>query len=938
MHFKARHQLRSLSPLLLSFALGCTGPAPEQEAPRLTSASKQSLPPGLTPSLVKDLRVAEETLPEGADTSWAFTPPVVTASGTVYFAARDGNNGSALWKTDGTPEGTRLVRQFIGNVVGVAGSTGSGFLHEWLAAVGDTVYFVVNDQYLGGRLFKSDGTAEGTVEIPRPESGPLNRPGELTACGGRVFFRDPQGLWTLEGTPERPVLLAPVNIYPQTAYEQPPRHVVCAEGTLFFVHSASSFDNSLWKSDGTPEGTVPLALLGHISGWNNPLLFTSGPRVFLDIDDTWSTTLWTSDGTPEGTGELSRVNHSDESPTVHTAAGGSLYFSRPDTSPADPDAFIWGQGLALWKSDSTGTGLQKFADLPSEVQALSPSGLAVGNTLLFSTTDSRLYRSDGTPEGTFLLANLGLPRNSEQQTSAMLSDGRLLFVASEPSGQTRLWVTDGSVEGTLPFQTAPGESLRGPSNLTRTGDRVVFWADDGLHGKEPWVTDGTPGGTRLLRDIFHANASTPESLTDAEGTLFFTATTEQGFGLWKTDGSAEGTTFLQAFITSPWVRTTGFTPVGSSVFFFETNRFAPSLWKSDGTSAGTLKLRDFSSGDVTARAALGTTLFFSAFDSASGTELWKSDGTVEGTVLFKDIRPGSGSAAPTKLTRAGAGFFFIASDGVHGTELWKSDGTAEGTVLVKDVLPGSGSAIVSTSFSEMLPVGTTLFFTANDGVHGEELWKTDGTAEGTVLVKDIFPGRSGSSLYDLVDVGGTLFFTAEDGVHGRELWKSDGTTEGTLLVEDILPGVASAFPVTYAYQRQPSRLYAIGGSLYFTADDGVHGTEPWKSDGTAAGTVLLRDVLPGLESSGAGVTPLVPVGHQGAFAFSASDGVSGLELWMSDGTPEGTRRLADVHEGPASAAPLQLTVSGSRLFFVANDGAHGRELWSVKQGAFHARP
>ncbi|HEX5753913.1 MAG TPA: ELWxxDGT repeat protein [Archangium sp.] len=937
MHLKARHPLRPLSPLLLSFALGCTGPAPEQEASLLSSAFKQSPPPGLRPALVKDLQVSDESLPAGADTSWAFTPPVVTASGTAYFGARDGNGGSALFKTDGTPEGTRLVRQFTSR-------TAIGFLHEWLAAVGDTVYFAVNDERLGNRLFKSDGTPEGTLELPRPEGLPLDRPGELTACNGRIFFRDPQGLWTLEGTPERPVLLASVNIYPQTAYEQPPRAVVCAEGTLFFVDARAFMDNVLWKSDGTAEGTVPLASVGHITGWSNPLFFTSGARVFLNGGYNWRTSLWTSDGTPEGTGELSGFNPYESSLTVHTAAGGALYFSLPGAaydpdSYALPDTFTWGPSLALWKSDSTGTGSHEVVDLPSDIQSLSASALAVGNTLLLSTTDGRLYRSDGTSEGTFLLANLGLPEASEQRTSAALPDGRLLFTAREPSGETRLWLTDGTVEGTLPFQTAQGERLRTPSNLTRMGNRVLFWADDGLHGQEPWVTDGTPGGTRLLRDLFRANASHPQSLTDVEGTLFCTATSEQGSGLWKSDGTAEGTTFLQPLIsTDPWVRTTAFTPAGNSVFFFQTNHFAASLWKSDGTPAGTLELRGFTGGDVTSRVALGSTLFFSAYESASGSELWKSDGTVEGTVLFKELVPGRSGSGPMKLTRAGNGFFFIANDGVHGGELWKSDGTTEGTVLVKDVLPGTGSAIYSYGFSEMLPVGTALFFTANDGIHGEELWKTDGTAEGTVLVKDIFPGRSGSSLYDLVDLGGTLFFTAEDGVHGRELWKSDGTAEGTVLVADVAPGAASSFPVTYAYQKLPARLYAIGGGLFFAADDGVHGTEPWKSDGTAEGTVLLRDVLPGSESSGVGLAPFVPMGHQGAFAFSASDGVSGVELWTSDGTPEGTHRLADIHEGPASAAPLQLTASGSRLFFVANDGEHGRELWSVKQGAFLAWP
>ena len=159
--------------------------------------------------------------------------------------------------------------------------------------------------------------------------------------------------------------------------------------------------------------------------------------------------------------------------------------------------------------------------------------------------------------------------------------------------------------------------------------------------------------------------------------------------------------------------------------------------------------------------------------------MWKSDGTASGTVMVKDINSGTSSSEPHYLAAVGSTLYFQADDGSNGIELWKSDGTASGTVMVKDIhTSGSGDS----DPRQLTPVGNTLYFSAYDSTHGRELWKSDGTSSGTVMVRDIFNGSDSSisnatNYFPKIALGNTLYFLADDGTNGQELWKSDGTPQ-----------------------------------------------------------------------------------------------------------------------------------------------------------------
>lgn len=300
-------------------------------------------------------------------------------------------------------------------------------------------------------------------------------------------------------------------------------------------------------------------------------------------------------------------------------------------------------------------------------------------------------------------------------------------------------------------------------------------------------------------------------------------------------------------------------------------------------------------------------------------ELWKSDGTTGSTTLVKDINERRDHTDNVDyLVAIGGTLFFGANDGTNGKELWKSDGTPAGTVMIKDINPG----VNGSSPEQSVDFNGVLYFSANDGVNGEELWKSDGTADGTAMIKDINPGAAYSSPTNLYIIGSTLYFEADNGVNGRELWKSDGTEGGTKIIKDINP----------AGNAQTSTFVEYNSTLFFGANDGTHGKELWKSDGTADGTVIVRDI----NSGGGNGNPAHPVVYNNELYFSAADEVDNNELWKTDGTEAGTVQVAEIRSDcetyPCSnfgSIPAYLTVSGDSLYFSANDGTHGKELWKT---------
>ena len=308
-------------------------------------------------------------------------------------------------------------------------------------------------------------------------------------------------------------------------------------------------------------------------------------------------------------------------------------------------------------------------------------------------------------------------------------------------------------------------------------------------------------------------------------------------------------------------------------------------------------------------------LYFRANNIRSGNnvELWEFDGTV--AHMTAEINPGTTGSDPSYLAVCNGRLYFCASTNGGASRLWQYD-PAGGASLA----PGSASS--ASLPQEMFAYGGNLYFRAArfgaPGNIGIELWKFDGASQTPI---DLFAGTGSSYPQHFIEYNGLLYFNACGAPgQGSELWRYNGTG---------LP--AEAARVYPDNGSSPENFAVYDGQLYFSAYDGVHGRELWRYNGTSAS--LAADIVPGVQYSSSNPSGLTA--YNGKLYFCATDEVHGYELWAYDGTD--AQMVAEINPTPdpgngdtflMDSSPANLTVFGGLLYFSANDGVHGRELWS----------
>jgi ELWxxDGT repeat protein len=427
--------------------------------------------------------------------------------------------------------------------------------------------------------------------------------------------------------------------------------------------------------------------------------------------------------------------------------------------------------------------------------------------------------------------------------------------------------------------------------LTVAGGRVFFSALDGDRNLELWTSDGTAAGTRLVKDILPGpEGSWPRHLADLNGTLLFAAQADASGNdtLWRSEGTTESTVQVlpAARLRQPWQ----ITVVGDRAFFIgEDDTHGEELWITDGTAQGTHIVKDVYPGPRGIHAEqnmpmgyiqftptkVGQQVYFQAEAPGLGYGLWKSDGTAEGTQFVSGLNSSIGSPELWDMTSLNDTLLFIGRTGRLNYGLYRSDGTEAGTQLVYDFSYPSdpGTIRLYPLAGDLRTIGDHIYFT-----YSGALWKTDGTRAGTMQVTQFLTGAIGA-------IGGQAYFLSLSRPYGFDLVRA-GTTQGEQVV-------ATAAPTLY----QPSGKLASADGRLFIAVNGSGGrAELWVSDGAAQGTrpvLALKGRVFGQADLADGLRTTVALGQR--LVFAADDGIHGGELWISDGTPAGTMMLKDIN-------------------------------------------
>ncbi len=767
-----------------------------------------------------------------------YSSVVTVPSGRVFWLA---GSGQRLISSDGqTQDGAAEV--FL------SASTYSFAFSGWnLAPLGESVVLAAQPTLATGlEPYITDGTGPGTISLGDVNPGPIgSNPRWFVPFNGRVFFVATDGsgteLWSTDGTAAGTQRYADINPGPNSS---DPEVLTVSGGRLWFTARSVGQPRRFWHTDGVaaPVEVGGFTATAYADGLHRPVPFAGGVTHATNNPGGGPLHLIRTSGVTRLTpGDNSIVHVNTQTGPVVVPGGGAIpervYFTGARSNGSTGQelfAATTAQDSAVLVADLLGPG-----NTSSLARPFAPLG---GGRLLvtaFVNGDRELYVSDGTGAGTVLLSNLAITHTNANPSVVVEGDfpEQAAFTADSTVWGPELFATDGTIAGTQPIvEFTPGSAGK---------RRTIFKSDNG------WLSlyDGTSTTNKEVR--FHTFLNEIGTLLGGFSNFVFQTPAAVGDSLVFTasnGGASSPNTATawgagEAFGPEPLIRIENGGPSGMGRYV----RFGGSIYfGADGDAGQDVRRRLYRTDGTGA----GTTIAWDQGFGSSGTPIPQIIGLITGTMSDKII----------------LGYNTAFASGIHAHE--------PATGATTQLLPSMWSESVTfTNIDSALADGVLYFGSAAATSTDYELWRTDGTAEGTFRVRDVAPGSVGSRPRQFCTVmtaaGPRVFFTAETAAAGRELWVTDGTEAGTGLVFDLFPGPRGS---------SPQLTFAIApGKLLFAADDGV----------------------------------------------------TGVELWETDGSEVPPRQVADINPGPEGSYPTNLSVVDGRLWFSATTRALGRELWSM---------
>ncbi len=454
---------------------------------------------------------------------------------------------------------------------------------------------------------------------------------------------------------------------------------------------------------------------------------------------------------------------------------------------------------------------------------------------------------------------------------------------------------------------------------------------------------------KLVKDI---NKGVTSSLTGTHlsqysgvtdnGVVFLAQNDTGYYNLWITDGTSKGTQIVKEIDNGGnGIRTRWLYDAGERTYFLaqNSNNKGDVLWVTDGTSSGTYQVSDLTMyvglSQLLLMGQLNDEVYFFADNGTHGWELYKTNGTKGNVQLLKDIYPGinsslgaSGQVRTHPFVLANNSLYFSANDGVHGNEVWRTDGTAQGTQMVVNAITDTE---IGGYVSNISAANNSIYFDMNYNLR-QHSWIVDTQSpNGRMLANN---PSSFASRFSIAVGDDSLIFSArnngtdgfggtEDNPLGMEVWFKDNTVNPPTLLKDIWPGINDSLPNNYT---------RFNDSIYFIASEPYTGYQFWRTDGTVEGTQKVTS------STQNGFDSVVSMGSEFAifdnrlFFTGRQNVTNDVELYSTDGTQAGTTLAADLNS-KGSSYPHAFTQWNDKLFFIATDSRHGKELWVLEKEA-----